>query len=122
MPADNAKNSKVVLRLCAACEGGDLSAGKAALKAALTSAGLEQSVSVRPAQCLGTCAKPTALALQGVGRATYVFSELDWIRDAEDIAATCALYLEVPKGWIEDARACGRLRHCLQARVPALDP
>ena len=59
--------------------------------------------------------------MQAKGRASYVFSDIDLKKNAKDIAQTCQVYLTVPKGWIEDAHPCGRLRYCLRARIPALE-
>ena len=81
---------------------------------------MDARVEIADHACFSGCAEPTALALQGQGRASYVFSGLDVVADADDIAATCKTYLDSPKGWIEDARPCGRLRMCLRARIPAL--
>lgn len=106
------------LRLCSSCDG---AAGLGAVRAALAGAGLAARVTVGEHACFNVCDRPVSLVLQGAGRATYVFSGLDPVADAGDIAATCALYLDAPKGWIADARGCGRLRACLHARIPALD-
>jgi len=46
---------------------------------------------------------------------------IEMARDAEDLVKTCKLYLEAHKGWIKDARPCGRLRHKLRTRIPALE-
>ena len=91
-----------------------------AVQQALKTAGLQDQVTLGDQACFSSCAEPTALALQGQGRASYVFSGVDVVADADDIAATCLTYLSSPKGWIEDARPCGRLRMCLRARIPAL--
>lgn len=66
------------------------------------------------------CARPVSLALQSPERATYFFGGVDLEADVADIVATLRAYLDAPKGWIEDARPCGRLRFCLVGRVPAL--
>lgn len=119
--AVNSSADKMVLRLCHGCEGAAFAEGRRAVVAALAAAGLAEQVTVARAACLGNCAEPRSLALQGPGRASYVFSGLDLQQDAGDIAATCAAYLQAPMGWIEDARPCGRLRLCLRARIPALE-
>ncbi|MDN3721950.1 DUF1636 family protein [Roseibium salinum] len=76
--------------------------------------------SIETADCMGACEQPISLALQGEGRATYLFAGLSIPDDIEDIVATGRTYLDAENGWIEDARPCGRLRFCLRARVPAL--
>lgn len=85
---------------------------------ALESAGLSEAMELRSDGCLGPCDRPVVMALQSAGGSGYVFAGLDLQTDAEDIVATCRLYLESRQGWIEDARACGRLRHLLVARIP----
>ena len=70
--------------------------------------------------CLGVCSAPTSLTLQSEKRASYIFTDIDLKRDQADIIATCRLYLDSDNGWIEDARECGRLRHLLHAKIPAI--
>jgi predicted metal-binding protein len=114
----------LVLHLCATCLGtlGPEAAGTLPerLRARLAQAGLGTRTALRLADCLGACELPLPLGLQGPGRATYLFAGLRPEDDLDDIAATCRAYLDADAGWIEDARPCGRLRHCLRARIPAL--
>lgn len=93
---------------------------RVALKAAIEDAGLAAAVELAEQSCFNACEAPTALSLQGPGRATYFFTGVKPLQDVGDILATLRLYLAAPDGWIEDARPCGRLRHCLAGRVPAL--
>ncbi|WP_226688257.1 DUF1636 family protein [Ruegeria arenilitoris] len=109
------------LLICSSCAGTrDRVAERQAVDNALVRAGLNGRVVISDHACFSGCAEPTALALQAAGRASYVFSGVDIVTDAEDIVATCKAYLDSPAGWIEDARPCGRLRMCLRARIPAL--
>lgn len=112
---------KITIRLCSNCEGAAFPANKAAVQEALNKIGLGESVTIRAAECLGACKEPGALSIQSSGGASYVFSGVSIPQDADDLAATCALYMKTRKGWIENALECGRLRHCLRARIPALD-
>ena len=99
-----------VLHLCATCRPlPDL----AALRAALP-----EGAELRLHDCLNACGQPTALSLQGKGTG-YLFAGVDPEADAADIAATARTYLSAPRGAIEDARPCGRLRFCLKGRLPA---
>lgn len=108
-----------ILHICQSCVSGAPSdEALAALQASLTKAGVDAAV--RSADCLGVCKAPTCLSLQDAGRASYVFSSVDLKTDTDDIIATCQHYAGAEAGWIEDARACGRLRNCLVARLPAL--
>ena len=88
------------------------------LQTALKTAGFEARIVSAP--CLGVCSAPTSLTLQSEKRASYIFKDLDLKRDQVDIIATCKLYLDSDNGWIEDTRECGRLRHLLHAKIPAI--
>ncbi len=111
---------RIRLLICSSCTGErDRDAERQAVQAALGRAGLAGRVHLAEHACFSSCETPTALSLQGQGMASYVFSGIDVIADADDIAATCRTYLDSPAGWIEDARLCGRLRMCLRARIPA---
>lgn len=110
----------VTLLLCATCNGGDRRADLLALQHALDEQGLKAQVRLALVDCMGACAQPVSLGLQGVGRASYVFAGVAPQQDARDIARTCQTYLAAPAGWMEDARPCGRLRDCLRARLPAI--
>lgn len=87
---------------------------------ALDQAELSETFEITQVDCMGSCSEPTSVALQGNGRASYLFAGLSARHDIDDIIATCRAYLRAPDGWIEDARDCGRLRFCLKARIPAL--
>jgi len=110
--------------ICETCQGLGIRtpgpADLAALAEAIAATDLNGRIDVASTACLSGCTDPVSIALRGEGRAAYVFSGVDLDADRADILATCRLYLESPKGWIEDARPCGRLRHCLRARIPAV--
>ncbi|MGV6802645.1 MAG: DUF1636 family protein [Ruegeria sp.] len=107
--------------ICSSCAGDrDGTAERQAVLEALRLAGLDEEVEVAGHACFSGCEEPTVLAVQGRGLASYVFSGVDPVSDAGDIAATCQTILDSPDGWIEDARPCGRLRLCLRSRIPAL--
>ncbi|WP_156477467.1 DUF1636 family protein [Falsihalocynthiibacter arcticus] len=115
------ENRSARILICSTCQGersrkveGDT------LNDALRRAGLADQVNVEFAGCIGSCIAPVSIGLQGDGRASYVFSGIDLLKDADDIAATCRVYLNTRKGWIVDAHVCGRLRECLQTRLPVL--
>jgi predicted metal-binding protein len=111
-------SASVILHLCSTCEPSGSAATRETLQRALRGAGLDATI--LPQACMNACAAPVSLALQGEGRATYFFAGIDPAADRADIVATVRAYLACPDGWIEDARACGRLRHCLKGRIPAL--
>ena len=112
-------SDRVELLLCTTCRGALSADARLSLQNELNRRwnGLVQ---LRDHACMNACATPTSLALQGQGRATYFFAEVDPDADRGDMLATVQTYLDAPKGWIGDARAYGRLRFCLKGRVPAL--
>ena len=106
----------VVLRLCSECDGPPW----ASLRAALADAQFAAPVDLLPHPCMNGCARPVSMALHGAGRATCFFAGVDPAADAGDIVETLHAYIAAPRGWIEDARPCGRLRECLVGRVAAI--
>lgn len=110
----------IVLRVCTSCEPGFDPVIAEKLEAAIVTEGFTVPVQVLPQLCMNGCSRPSSLALQGSGRATYFFSDIDLEADRDDIIRTLHAYIESPEGWIEDAHSCGRLRYCLTGRVPAL--
>lgn len=111
--------ARVTLHLCATCDADGFGHARDALQTALDATGLNTDVLGQ--NCMNACAEPVSLALQSPGRATYFFTGIDPLVDRADIVATICAYVKSTGGWIEDATACGRLRHCLKGRVPALD-
>lgn len=107
--------AEVVLHVCASC----LPAERAEQVVMALQRALPSTARVAASDCLGPCDGPVALALDGEGRASYVFAGVSLPEDLDDLRATCRAYLHCPAGWIEDARPCGRLRFLLRARVPA---
>ena len=68
---------------------------------------------------MGGCARPGTIAFQCEGKATYLFGDLPAVGAEADILAFARRYAATPDGWIEDARALGRLRTGSLARIPA---
>jgi len=110
--------ARVVVHLCATCDADGSANARDALQTSLDAAGLHTDVVAQ--SCMNACAEPVSLALQSQGRATYFFAGIDPVADRADIVATVAAYRKSSGGWVDDAAACGRLRHCLKGRVPAL--
>ena len=102
----------LLVRVCGRC-----SEHRAAARLSEVLADLPQ-VRFEAIRCDEPCDTPDQLWLQQSGGAAYVFRGLDLAADSKDILATVRAYLAAPRGWIEDARPCGRLRFCLAARVP----
>ena len=113
-----------LITICSKCEQNNSEipkrAQELALQEALKTSGLAQAFSVRWVDCMNVCDEPVTIALQGKTKATYVFAGVSLNTDINDIVTTCQAYLTADGGWIEDAKPCGRLRHCLKSRIPAL--
>lgn len=110
------------LLVCATCERAEGHIARqdcAVIRGALKLAGLSDQIEVDAVPCLGGCAAPVNISLQGQGRATYVFDGLDVKTSKDDIVKLCGMFLDLDAGWIEDARPLGDLRNQLRARVPA---
>ena len=108
------------LVVCATChEISSVEETVTSLQSDIANSGLAGEFSVQSVDCMGACEAPISLAIQGKERASYLFSGLKFPDDNRDVIATCEHYLNSTKGWIEDAIPCGRLRHCLRARIPA---
>lgn len=109
------------LLVCATCErASDHTARQdcATLRGALKLAGLSGRIEVDATPCLGGCVAPVNISLQGAGRGSYVFDGLDVKASEAEIVKLCQMYLELDRGWIEDARPLGELRNRLRARIP----
>ena len=74
---------------------------------------------IKTFECMSACAQPNAISFRAEGKAAYLFADVDPVKDKDDILAFAKLYVDAKDGWIEDARPCGRLRHCLLGRIPA---
>ena len=77
-------------------------------------------IDVVTTSCLNMCETPVSFALQGAGKATYLFSGTMPGSDTDDLMELLKLYLNAPDGWIADARKAGRLRFCLRGSTPSL--
>lgn len=110
----------VYLGICSGCLGHAKQDALGVVQNALLRAALADIVKLKTPECYNACGRPATLTLQSQGRATYVFRDVEVKRDLEDIIATVVAYIAAPLGWIEDARVCGHLRHCLVARLPAI--
>ena len=113
------KDRLLICDTCAAKDTAPLGAAWAEkLSAAVAESGLD--IDVKMTSCLNMCDAPLSFALQGPQKATYLFTGADPETDTQDMLGLLRLYLNAPDGWITEAYAAGRLRLCLQGRVPKL--
>ena len=111
------------LLVCATCERPEGETARrdcAVIRGALTKAGLNEAIEVEATPCLGGCVAPVNISLQGEGRGSYVFDGLDIKTSEAEIVKLCQMYLDLDRGWIEDARPLGELRNHLRARIPPM--
>ena len=111
------------LLVCATCERPEGQTARqdcARLREILQKAGRDKEIAVEAVSCLGGCTAPLNIGLQGQGRASYVMGDVSVADFEAEIVTWCELYLDLPQGWIEDARPLGKLRYNLRARIPAL--
>lgn len=112
------------LLICATCErpeGRSARQDCAQIRGALKLAGLSDQIEVEATPCLGGCAVPVNIGLQGQGKGSYVFDGVDTADFEAEIVTLCQMFLDLPQGWITDARPLGKLRDHLRARIPAQD-
>ncbi len=113
------KDRVVICDTCAAKGAAPVGAAWAdQLSAAVADSGLD--IDVTTTSCLNMCDTPLSFALQGPQKATYLFTGADPETDTQDMLGLLRLYADAPDGWITEAQAAGRLRLCLQGRVPKL--
>lgn len=105
------------ITVCSICEGMDGKGFAAELRVALANTDL--TYEVRDFECMSNCARPLSVAFSAADKATYLFGDVDTAGDLKEVIAFASLYAKSPDGWVKDARATGRLRHCLIGRVPA---
>ncbi|MBO0345259.1 DUF1636 family protein [Roseibium sp. CAU 1637] len=110
----------VYLHLCSTCDAGRSQEDLMLMQRTFAQARLPRPVTVLTQPCMNVCSEPVTLSLQGQGLATCIFSGVQVEKDIDDLVATVRCWVEAPAGWIDNALACGRLRFCLKARVPAL--
>lgn len=116
-----------VLSICLRCRDGREDAlegvrGGARLADAVLAAGVaECGLAVRGVHCLSQCKRPCAIAVSGQGRFTYLFGDLDPLRDAAAVIALAKLYAASPDGFMaRDARP-HPMKAGVLGRVPPLD-
>lgn len=103
--------------VCSTCEDVDGKSFAGRLSEALAARAM--AFDVQTHDCMSNCARPLSIAFSAVGKATYLFGDIDPAIDLNDTLAFARMYAGSSDGWIDDARDAGRLRHCLIGRVPA---
>lgn len=90
------------------------------LQSAITGdASLKPRFEVAGVACMAACNSPCAVGFHGVGKATYLFGDLNPGADASDIISFAHQYMHLHDGWCSSVDRPGKLRKSTLARVPA---
>ncbi|MEM8596846.1 MAG: DUF1636 domain-containing protein [Pseudomonadota bacterium] len=116
-----------VLSICLRCRDGREDAlegvrGGARLADAVLATGVAHcDLAVRGVHCLSQCKRPCAIAVSGQGRFTYLFGDLDPLRDAAAVIALAKLYAASPDGFMARNARPYPMQAGVLGRVPPLD-
>lgn len=94
----------------------------AAVAGAVTAAGDEAWLAVRPVECLSVCKRPTTVALAAAGKWTYVYGDIDPAEDLSDLIEAARRYAGAPDGIVPWRERPARIRGRAVARIPPLTP
>jgi predicted metal-binding protein len=92
----------------------------AALLAALTGAGLPETVRVMPVECLSNCTRGCTVALRAPGRWSYVYGNLD-VSMTDVLVEGVARYAAAPDGLVPWRERPEHFRKNCIARLPPLE-
>lgn len=100
--------------VCRSCPAGRAGLA-AALRAAVTDAGL--NASVEEVECMSGCTRPSTVAFRAEGKTAYLFGDVT-AGDLPDLLTFLRLYAAAPDGNLANARPLGSLREKAIARIP----
>ncbi|MEM6354874.1 MAG: DUF1636 domain-containing protein [Pseudomonadota bacterium] len=121
-PCDEGVTLSIYLRCRDGREGffGD-ERGGARLASAVVADGVEKAgIAVRGVHCLSQCKRPSAVAVSGPARFTYLFGDLDPARDAAAVIALEHLYAASPNGFMARGARPKPMQAGVLGRVPPL--
>jgi predicted metal-binding protein len=116
----------VTLHVCITCRAGqtlgegETTPGKR-LHGAILEAGVPDSVSVVPVECLSACNQGCSVALSAPGRWSYVYGRLSDAH-ASDVVAGAAAYAAAPDGLVPWRSRPEIFRKQSLARIPPTSP
>jgi predicted metal-binding protein len=116
----------VTLHVCITCRAGqtlgegETTPGKR-LHGAILEAGVPDSVSVVPVECLSACNQGCSVALSAPGRWSYVYGRLS-DENASDVVAGAAAYAAAPDGLVPWRSRPEIFRKQSLARIPPISP
>lgn len=80
---------------------------------------LAASFEVAGVACMAGCKSPCTVGFHGVGKASYLFGDLEPGQDSDDIVKFARQYALLHDGWCSSVDRPGKLRKSTLARVPA---
>lgn len=125
------RDGALTLSICTRCRDGREDAhgeerggarfARAILDAFAERRGTLPPVAIRGVACMSQCKRPCTVALSAPGRFTYLFGDLDPVRDAHAVLDALALYASGEEGFMaRDARP-EPMRAGILGRIPPLD-
>jgi len=83
------------LLICSTCKGED---NARAVREALTGQ-LPDAFAIRTVDCMAGCERPTTVGFQAIGKAQYLFGDIQTPRDAAALAEFAHQYVNSKDGW-----------------------
>ncbi len=104
------------LLICSTCQAGR---SVAAVKAGLAER-LPRGFAVRTVDCMAGCAHPRTVGFQAVGKAQYLFGDIQTAQDVAALAAFAQQYFDSPDGWTNATDRPRALFNKTLSRLPGL--
>lgn len=125
------RDGALTLSICTRCRDGredahDEERGGARFARAILDAFAERCdtlppVAIRGVACMSQCKRPCTVALSAPGRFTYLFGDLDPVRDAHAVLDALALYAAGEEGFMRRDERPEPMRAGILGRIPPLD-
>lgn len=130
-PRGPSRDRALTLSICTRCRDGREDAhdeerggarfARAILDAFATRRNALPPVAIRGVACMSQCKRPCTVALSAPGRFTYLFGDLDPIRDANAVLDALPLYAAGEEGFMRRDERPEPMRAGILGRIPPLD-
>ncbi|MDX3928963.1 MAG: DUF1636 domain-containing protein [Shinella sp.] len=104
--------------VCNRCKDGTGRAAAPVLQARLDPHRTAGGFRVETVACLAGCGRPLAVAFTAPEKATFLFGDIDPVRDAEALLAFGRQYRDLADGWCNEGQRPAGLRNKTLARIP----
>lgn len=103
--------------ICSTCAGAQpLDVMRTAL-----AAGLHEGFAIRHVDCMAGCDHPTTVGFQAIGKAQYLFGEIQTPRDIEALIEFAGQYQDSADGWTSASDRPAALYHKTLSRMPGIN-